>query len=78
MVWPFALGYFDRVQVLVAWCELRQDLRHFRTDRIVDLAPLRERYPRRKQQLLRDWRERQREPQEARGEAPSMQAADTN
>ena len=78
VVWPFALGYFDRVQVLVAWCELRQDMRHFRTDRIVDLAALRERYPRRKQQLLRDWREWQRERQEARGEAASTPAAATN
>src|SRR5206468_2938921 len=22
-IWPFALGFFDRVQVLAAWCELR-------------------------------------------------------
>jgi predicted DNA-binding transcriptional regulator YafY len=31
---PFALGYFEHVRVLVAWCELRQDYRSFRTDRI--------------------------------------------
>lgn len=24
-VWPFALGYFEHVRVLVAWCEMRQD-----------------------------------------------------
>src|SRR3954454_133784 len=28
-VWPIALGFFDRVRVLAAWCELRQDFRHF-------------------------------------------------
>jgi predicted DNA-binding transcriptional regulator YafY len=39
-VWPIAFGFFDRTRVLVAWCELRQELRHFRTDRIVALARL--------------------------------------
>ena len=24
-IWPFALGFFDRVRVVAAWCELRQD-----------------------------------------------------
>ena len=37
-IWPFALGFFDRVRVVVAWCELRQDFRHFRTDRIATLT----------------------------------------
>lgn len=55
-VWPFALGYFDRVQVVVAWCELRQGLRHFRTDRIAALQDSGQRYPRRRQALLKDWR----------------------
>jgi predicted DNA-binding transcriptional regulator YafY len=59
VVWPFALGYFDHARVLVAWCELRDDERHFRTDRIVRLESLRERYPRRRQALLEDWRKRQ-------------------
>ena len=58
-VWPIALGYFDRVQVLVAWCELRQDLRHFRTDRIAALASAGQRYPRRRAALLAEWRRHQ-------------------
>lgn len=33
-VWPLAIGYFDNCRLLVAWCELRGDFRHFRTDRI--------------------------------------------
>lgn len=57
VVWPVALGFFDRARVLVAWCELRQALRHFRTDRITALEPSTERYPRRRQVLLREWRE---------------------
>ena len=56
-VWPFALGFFDRARVLVAWCELRQSIRHFRTDRIVALSPQPgQRYPRRRQALLKDWK----------------------
>ena len=55
-VWPFALGFFDRVQVLVAWCERRDAVRHFRTDRIATLDELPDRYPRRRQALLAEWR----------------------
>lgn len=55
-VWPFALGFFEEVRVLAAWCELRQDFRHFRTDRIAEAAMLDNRYPRRRQALLKDWR----------------------
>lgn len=28
------VGYSDTMRTLVAWCELRNDFRHFRTDRI--------------------------------------------
>lgn len=60
VVWPFALGYFEQVRVLVAWCELRQDMRHFRCDRIAQMAVGSERYPRSRQALLVEWRERER------------------
>jgi predicted DNA-binding transcriptional regulator YafY len=56
-VWPFALGFFDRARVLVAWCEWREAIRHFRTDRIVSLSLSGERYPRRRQALMKEWRE---------------------
>jgi predicted DNA-binding transcriptional regulator YafY len=55
-IWPFALGFFDRVHVVVAWCELRRDFRHFRTDRIADLTVTTTRYERRRQALLKEWR----------------------
>jgi predicted DNA-binding transcriptional regulator YafY len=58
-IWPFALGFFDRARVVVAWCELRESIRHFRTDRIIDMASRGERYPRRRQALLKDWREKE-------------------
>jgi predicted DNA-binding transcriptional regulator YafY len=59
LIWPFALGFFERVRVVAAWCELRQDLRSFRVDRIDRLEPAGERYPRRRAALLRDWRARE-------------------
>lgn len=58
-VWPFALGYFDRAQVVVAWCELRADIRHFRCDRLALVEALAERYPRRREALLQAWRQRE-------------------
>ncbi len=57
VIWPLALGFFEEVHVVVAWCELRADFRHFRTDRIVTLVPLETRYPKRRQTLLKKWRE---------------------
>jgi predicted DNA-binding transcriptional regulator YafY len=56
MVWPFALTFFDRARVVVAWCELRKDYRHFRTDRIASLKISETRYPRRRQAMLKEWR----------------------
>lgn len=61
-VWPVALGYFDNCRVLAAWCELRQQFRHFRTDRMLDCQLLDQRYPQRRQQLLLQWRREQQIP----------------
>jgi len=56
MIWPFALAFFDRARVVVAWCETRQAFRHFRTDRISAIEPTPTRYPRRRQALIKEWR----------------------
>jgi predicted DNA-binding transcriptional regulator YafY len=56
IVWPMAVAFFERVSILVAWCESRGDFRHFRLDRIVEARPTGERYPRRRRTLMRDWR----------------------
>jgi predicted DNA-binding transcriptional regulator YafY len=55
-IWPFAVGFFDRARIVAAWCERRRDYRHFRTDRIAALAVTDVRYPRRRQDMLKDWR----------------------
>lgn len=56
IIWPFALGFFERVRIIVAWCELRQDFRHFRMDRVKSVSLLSFRYPERRQALLKKWR----------------------
>lgn len=57
IIWPIALGFFDRVRIVVAWCEQRQAFRHFRTDRIKAISLSDVRYPRRRQVMLKEWRE---------------------
>ena len=55
-IWPFAMAFFDHARLIAAWCELRQDFRHFRADRVVDLADSGTRYPERRHALIRRWR----------------------
>jgi predicted DNA-binding transcriptional regulator YafY len=55
-IWPFMVGFFERVRVVAAWCELRQDYRHFRVDRILNMAAADSRYPRRRAAMLKEWR----------------------
>jgi len=55
IVWPIQLGFMDQARVLCAWCELRQDFRTFRTDRIVALTRL-DRYPAQRADLVRSLR----------------------
>ncbi|GFK93394.1 hypothetical protein NNJEOMEG_01226 [Fundidesulfovibrio magnetotacticus] len=58
VVWPLALGFLDQARVVAAWCELRGDVRTFRTDRVLDARPTGETYPGRRGALLKAWRER--------------------
>jgi predicted DNA-binding transcriptional regulator YafY len=54
-VWPIILGYADATGLLVAWCELRRDFRHFRTDRLIEAQVLNETIGERKAELRRRW-----------------------
>lgn len=53
VVWPLQLGFMNSARVLVAWCELREDFRFFRTDRI-QTAVAKGRYSVHRVDLLRD------------------------
>lgn len=55
-VWPVALGFHEGVRLIAAWCELRKDFRHFRTDRVVEAGFLEERYPTRPSVLRVEWK----------------------
>jgi predicted DNA-binding transcriptional regulator YafY len=55
-IWPTIIGYAETVRLLAAWCELRQDFRHFRTDRIVAAEFLEEPYGCRPRELRARWR----------------------
>ena len=41
--------------LLGAWCELRNDFRNFRVDRILDSRVLDERFPADKNKLVAEW-----------------------
>jgi predicted DNA-binding transcriptional regulator YafY len=70
VVWPIALIYYEAVRLLVAWCELRQAFRHFRSDRISEISQLEERYPKSRNALTQAWREQ--EEAERRANAPDV------
>ena len=54
-IWPIALAFFDRSRVVVSWCELRNDFRHFRADRIISLTVEAGSYPQRRAALMKQW-----------------------
>ena len=58
-IWPFAIADFEALPIAAAWCELRQDFRHFRFDRVLECRPGEDRYPRRRLVLMAEWRQRE-------------------
>jgi predicted DNA-binding transcriptional regulator YafY len=63
-VWPIGLAFFERTRMVVAWCELREGFRHFRTDRIARCDCAGERYPQRRAALVKVWKKEQEVSQE--------------
>lgn len=54
---PLALVYYIGSQVMAAWCELRNDFRHFRIDRILGCVPNGQVFQGEGHSLRRRWRE---------------------
>lgn len=54
-IWPVLLGYDEAHCLLIAWCELRKDFRHFRADRLLEIEALLERSDLGKAELRRRW-----------------------
>lgn len=57
IIWPFMLIFFNGGRLISAWCELRNCIRHFRTDRISSISEISSRYPSRRHKLLKLWRD---------------------
>ena len=64
-VWPFLIAYSEDIRMICAWCEMREDFRHFRTDRVTQMSLSDDRFPERVQTLQRRWKA-QREAERAR------------
>jgi predicted DNA-binding transcriptional regulator YafY len=55
IIWPIAISYFDKQRLIIAYCELRKDLRTFRTDRAENLLILPEKYRENRVKLLKEY-----------------------
>jgi predicted DNA-binding transcriptional regulator YafY len=55
-IWPIMLGFVESRRFIAGWCELRQDYRLFRGDRISKVSFLDDRYSRNRRQLVKEWR----------------------
>lgn len=56
IIWPVAVVFFSGSTLLSAWCEMRTDFRHFRTDRISTFLVLPEKFDGGDGRLLRAWK----------------------
>lgn len=56
VIWPISLGFIETARFVAGWCELRQDFRTFRTDRIERAELQADRYPGRRRDLVKQWR----------------------
>ncbi len=54
-IWPIAMAYYVDVTLVGAWCELRNDFRHFRVDRIETSQVLDERFSAESGRLTAEW-----------------------
>jgi len=54
-IWPVAMAYYVDVTLIAAWCELRNDFRHFRVDRIEWASALDERFEAEQGKLYAEW-----------------------
>jgi predicted DNA-binding transcriptional regulator YafY len=55
VIWPIIVGYAETVRLLAGWCELRQQFRHFRTDRVTAAEFLDEKHGKRFADLKSRW-----------------------
>ncbi len=61
VIWPLVLIYYLDAVMIVAWCELRQDLRHFRLDRVATYRVLAEDFVGHGDALVSAWEQNQKD-----------------
>lgn len=57
VIWPLGAFFWGRSWTITAWCELRDDFRNFRLDRMHDVTPTGDTYPETPGRMLRDYLE---------------------
>ncbi|QUS55456.1 helix-turn-helix transcriptional regulator [Pseudovibrio brasiliensis] len=57
LIWPLLIAYLNNARFIIAWCETREDYRHFRTDRIHAMEVQPDKYPGRRATLIKAWEE---------------------
>lgn len=74
IVRPLLISFFGPIWTMTGWCELRQDFRTFRLDRIIDLVVLEQRFRPEQGRTLADFFRR--EAGRPRGRSPETAAAE--
>jgi predicted DNA-binding transcriptional regulator YafY len=54
-IWPIAMAYYVDATLIGAWCQLREDYRHFRVERIVTSTLMDETFPTEGGKLMEGW-----------------------
>jgi len=54
-IWPLSIYFFDKAEVIIAWCCMREDFRMFRLDRIQSIKFLQESFRPKRVGLLREF-----------------------
>lgn len=55
VIWPLVLIYYVDIAMVVTWCELRQSIRHFRLDRVLNCRSLPENFKGLGEELIVEW-----------------------
>ena len=76
VIWPIMLGFVESRR-FIAGCELREDFRLFRADRIAQVEFLQERYAANRRQLVKEWRAQNGSPPECSPCSFRLRAAGT-
>ena len=61
VIWPLVLVYYLDAAMIVAWCELRRGLRHFRLDRVLNCKVLAESFHGQGDELISEWESSQKD-----------------